>query len=102
MIVLSVVMLASVIIAVLFSRSTHFHAILAISAGAVVMITGYFMYSTFAFTWFDNLLTGGTDPLINYQAYVNIPFDILQCLVGEVIAIPVYQAIGKASVLERL
>nr|MDO8117679.1 hypothetical protein [Candidatus Sigynarchaeota archaeon] len=92
----------SVIIAVHYSRTTYFQAILAISAGAVVMIYGYFLYSTFAFTWFDNLLTGGTAPLVNYQAIMNVPFDILQCVVGSTIATIVYQAIAKGSVLAKL
>ena len=74
--------------------------IISIIPGAFVMVFGYVLYGTFAFTWIDNLISGGSEPLINWGAIGAIPFDTTQCLGGLLVAIIVYQPMYKSGVVK--
>nr|MDO8116884.1 ECF transporter S component [Candidatus Sigynarchaeota archaeon] len=75
-------------ISILLKKVPIYYMIISIIPGGAIMVTGYLLYSTFV--------------LLYPGAYLNLPFDTLQTLIGLVIAVPVYQALLKAGVVQRI
>jgi uncharacterized membrane protein len=75
-------------VSIAYKKVPIYYMIISMVVGGVIMVVGYFLYSTFVLQYAG--------------AYVNMPFDTLQSLVGIVIAVPVYQALLKADVVQRL
>jgi uncharacterized membrane protein len=75
-------------ISIMFKKVPIYYLIISMIAGGAVMVTGYLLYSTFV--------------LASTIAYLNLPFDTMQALIGIVIAVPVYQALLKADIPQKI
>lgn len=75
-------------VSILRGKIPLYYMILSVLCGGIIMFIGYFLYETFT--------------LMILTAYTNLPWNVIQALVGIVVAIPVYQALLKAEVLRAL
>ncbi len=75
-------------VSIILKKVPIYYMIISMIAGGVIMVTGYFLYSTFV--------------LLYPGAYMNLPFDTMQALIGIVIAVPVYQALQKADIVQKI
>ncbi|HME50981.1 MAG TPA: ECF transporter S component [Candidatus Lokiarchaeia archaeon] len=87
-VVFSIIMLLAIIVAVYYVKVDLYKITISILAGMFVMVVGYFLAE-----WFILFDTG---------ALSEIPANILQCLVGLYLAIPIYQALFKSKILEMV
>ncbi|MEX2682637.1 MAG: ECF transporter S component [Candidatus Sigynarchaeota archaeon] len=74
-----------VFVSILRGKIPIYYMVLSLLAGGVVMFGGYFVYDAFV------LLAAG--------AAASLPWNVVQSLVGIIVAIPVYHAVQKAQVL---
>lgn len=65
-----------------------YYMALSLLAGGIVMFFGYFVYELFI--------------LDIMYAYANLPWNAIQALIGIIVAIPVYQALQKATLFQSL
>jgi uncharacterized membrane protein len=75
-------------VSIMLKKIPIYYMIISMIVGGTIMIVGYFLYSTFF--------------LLYPAAYLNLPFDTMQALIGIVIAVPVYQALQKAEIVQRI
>jgi uncharacterized membrane protein len=75
-------------VSILRGKIPLYYMILSLLSGGIIMFIGYFLYETFT--------------LMILTAYTNLPWNVIQALVGIIVAIPVYQALLKADILRAL
>ncbi len=85
-IILSILMMAAIMLSVYYIKVNMYWIISSILAGMLIMVPGYFLAG-----WF--FISGA-------GALTEIPINIIQCLVGMYLAIPVYQSLYKSKILE--
>jgi uncharacterized membrane protein len=88
-IVFSAIMLLAIILAVYYVKVDLYKMTFSIIIGMIVMIMGYFLSEGFVIVGWVGALS-------------EIPVNILQCLVGLYLAVPIYQALIKSKVLEMV
>lgn len=82
--VVSVAALAVIAGVVLFSREKPWLVVAIVVAGGLEMVMGYYLYEVFVL---------GLTP---ENALVEVPFNVMQMLIGAVVAIPLYHSVRKA------
>jgi uncharacterized membrane protein len=75
-------------LSILLGKIPLYYIILSMVAGMAIMTSGYQLYYFFV--------------MHNPLPYFNLPFDTLQCLIGMVISLPVYQALQKAEIAQKI
>ncbi|MFX0102809.1 MAG: ECF transporter S component [Candidatus Hodarchaeota archaeon] len=99
-VLLSIVFLLTMLITMYVIKRNVLRFIIPLLCGCAIMVVGYLIYGLYAFNSLDNLIHSGSEPVVNYGAFLEILYNILQCFVGIVISIPVYQAIKKSKILD--
>ncbi len=85
-------------VSILRGKIPIYFMVLSMLAGGVIMVIGYFMYERFVLLYAFE----GAFAYSSAYAYVNLPWNIIQALVGIIVAIPVYEAVQKAEILRNL
>jgi uncharacterized membrane protein len=80
-VIISLISFAAIMLVNKFADENVADKIIAMLCGGVVIVLGYFLYAT--------LILG------NFSAYIEIPFNFLQCLMGIIISIPLIEPIRK-------
>jgi len=92
--VFSAIMLIAIIFAVYYIKVDMYKITMSVLVGMIIMVIGYFFSE-----WLIIYGVGGT--VIGLEKGLSeIPANILQCLVGMYLAIPIYQALFKSKILE--
>lgn len=99
-VILSIVFLMTTLITMYIVKRNVLRFIIPLLCGCTIMVVGYLIYGLFAFNAIENLIHFSDLPLVNYGAFGEILYNILQCFLGIVISIPVYQALKKSKILD--
>lgn len=87
--IFSMIMLVAIILAVYYVKVDMYKITISILVGMLVMVAGYFLSEWLVIVGLVGALS-------------EIPLNILQCLVGMYLAIPIYQALFKSKILEMV
>nr|MDO8114284.1 ECF transporter S component [Candidatus Sigynarchaeota archaeon] len=85
-IILAILMLVAIMLAVYYIKVNMYWITFSVLAGMLIMVPGYLIYGFF---------------LKGAEALTEVPVNIIQCLVGMYLAIPVYQSLYKSKILEN-